>query len=478
MNILFASSEAVPFAVSGGLAEVAGALPKALKAKGEDVRVILPLYGSVTEEQRAEMKYLLNFDVAVAWRRQYCGVFEAKADGVTYYLLDNEYYFKRSGLYGYYDDAERFAFFSRAVLDTIQHLEELDGFKPDIIHCNDWQTALIPVYYNCFYRDAPGYEDIRTVYTIHNIQYQGLYGMDILSEVVGLDPQDYYIVENDGLANFSKGAIECCNKVTTVSPSYANEILDPWYSHGLDGILHRNLWKLTGILNGIDVESYDPNTDPAIPFHYSQARKANKKKDKAALEDRFGFEHQPDVPIIGLISRLVSHKGLDLITAIIDELLYNTEVRMIVLGSGDSSYENYFRGVAERHPDKFRVELGFDPGLARKIYAGADLFLMPSKSEPCGLSQMIAMRYGTIPIVRETGGLKDSVQDCGDGEGNGFTFKTYNAHDMLWAITRGIDLYYNDKTAWKAVVNRAMKSDNSWERSAGLYIDMYKEAMS
>ncbi len=301
--------------------------------------------------------------------------------------------------------------------------------------------------------------------------------MDILSEVVGLDPQDYYIVENDGLANFSKGAIECCNKVTTVSPSYANEILDPWYSHGLDGILHRNLWKLTGILNGIDVESYDPNTDPAIPFHYSQARKTNKKKDKAALEDRFGFEHEPDVPIIGLISRLVSHKGLDLITAIIDELLYNTEVRMIVLGSGDSSYENYFRGVAERHPDKFRVELGFDPGLARKIYAGADLFLMPSKSEPCGLSQMIALRYGTIPIVRETGGLKDSVRDCGDGEGNGFTFKTYNAHDMLWAITRGIDLYYNDKTAWKAVVNRAMKSDNSWERSAGLYIDMYKEAM-
>ena len=216
MKILFASSEAVPFAVSGGLAEVAGALPKALRAKGEDVRVILPLYGSVTEEQRAEMKYLLNFDVAVAWRRQYCGVFEAKVGDVTYYLLDNEYYFKRSGLYGYYDDAERFAFFSRAVLDTVQHLEELDGFKPDIIHCNDWQTALIPVYYNCFYREAPGYENIRTVYTIHNIQYQGMYGMDILSEVVGLEPQDYYIVENDGLANFSKGAIECCNKVTTV----------------------------------------------------------------------------------------------------------------------------------------------------------------------------------------------------------------------------------------------------------------------
>jgi len=475
MKILFASSEATPFAVSGGLAEVAGALPKALKEKEDvDVRVILPLYECVGEDKRQQMTYLTNYDVPVAWRRQYCGIFEAEANGVTYYLLDNEYYFKRSGLYGYYDDAERFSFFSRAVLETIEHL---DGWKPDIIHCNDWQTALIPVYYNCFYRDRPGYENIRTVFTIHNIQYQGLYGMDIINEVVGLNPSDYSLVEYDGLCNFMKGAIECCNKVTTVSPTYANEILDPWYSHGLDGILHKNLWKLTGILNGIDTESYDPHTDMDIPFHYSAARKANKKKDKAALEDRFGFDHRPDVPIIALISRLVSHKGLDLITSIVDELLYNTEVRFIILGSGDSSYENYFRGVAERHPDKFRLELGFVPPLARLMYAGSDLFLMPSKSEPCGLSQMIALRYGTLPIVRETGGLKDSVTDCGDGQGNGFTFKTYNAHDMLWAITRGIDLYYNDKTTWKAVVDRAMKCDNSWARSADLYMQMYHEAM-
>ncbi len=475
MKILFASSEATPFAVSGGLAEVAGALPKALKQKDVDIRVIMPLYGCVTEEQRADFKYLYNFDVAVAWRKQYCGVFEAEANGVTYYLIDNEYYFKRSGLYGYYDDAERFAFFSRAVLDTIAHL---DGWKPDIIHCNDWQTALIPVYYNSFYRYAPGYEDIRTVFTIHNIQYQGLYGMDILNEVVGIEPKDYGIVEYDGLANFMKGAIETCNKVTTVSPTYANEILDPWYSHGLDGILRNNLWKLTGILNGIDVDSYNPETDPAIAAHYSAWDKSGKAACKAALEDRFGFDHKPEVPIITITSRLVSHKGLDLVTAIIDELLYNTEVRIIVLGSGDSSYENYFRGVAERHPDKFRVELGFQPALARIMYAGADMFLMPSKSEPCGLSQMIALRYGTIPIVRETGGLKDSVSDCGDGEGNGFTFKTYNAHDMLWAITRGIDLYYNDKNAWNTVVDRALNCDNSWNKSADLYLKMYDEALS
>lgn len=475
MKILFASSEATPFAVSGGLAEVAGALPKALVAKGHDVRVILPLYHCVTEEQRENLTFLTHFEVPVAWRKQYCGLFEGKVGNVTYYLVDNEYYFKRSGLYGYYDDAERFAFFSRAVLETIA---QLDDFKPDVIHCNDWQTALVPLYYNCMYKDRPGYEDIRTVYTIHNIQYQGVYGMDVLNDVVGLDPADYSLIEYDGCANFSKAAVECCNKVTTVSPSYANEILDPWFSHGLDGILHKNDWKLTGILNGIDVESYDPKTDPAIAFHYDQCRKANKAKCKAALEDLFGFDHKPDVPIISLVSRLVSHKGLDLITAIVDELLSTTEVRFLVLGSGDQEYESFFSGVAQRHPDKFRLELGFRPELSRQIYAGSDLFLMPSKSEPCGLSQMIALRYGTLPIVRETGGLKDSVTDCGDGKGVGFTFKTYNAHDMLWAITRGIDLYYNDQKTWKQVVNRAMKEDNSWNKSADLYIKMYEEACS
>jgi len=356
MKILFAASEATPFAHSGGLGEVAGALPKALAEKGEDVRVVLPLYECVKPELRETMNFLCYFDVPVAWRKQYCGVFESKIGNVIYYLIDNEYYFKRSGLYGYYDDAERFTFFSRAVLEIISHI---DDFKPDIIHCNDWQTALVPLYYNSFYANRSGYEGIRTVYTIHNIQYQGVYGTELLNEVIGVSPSDYSLLDYDGLVNFSKSAIECCNKVTTVSPSYANEILDPWYSHGLDGILLKNSWKLTGILNGIDVDSYNPQTDKALPYKYSAARKTGKAKCKEALEERFGFEHKPDVPIMSLISRLVSHKGLDLITNMIDELLYNTEVRFIVLGTGDSVYEDFFRGLASRHPDKFRLELAF-----------------------------------------------------------------------------------------------------------------------
>lgn len=474
MKILFVASEAVPFAQSGGLAEVAGALPKALKEKGEDARVIMPLYECISEEARASFKFLTCFDVPVAWRTQYCGVFETEVDGVTYYLLDNEYYFKRSGLYGYYDDAERFTFFSRAVLETISRL---GTFKPDILHCNDWQTALIPLYYNCFYREREGYENIKTVYTIHNIQYQGIYGKELLNEVIGISPPDYSLIDYDGLVNFSKSAVECCNKITTVSPSYADEILDPWYSFGLDNILHKNLWKMTGILNGIDVDNYNPETDKALKYHYSSSKKANKAKCKAEIEKAFGFDHKADVPIVTLISRLVSHKGLDLVTAVIDELLYNNDVRIIVLGAGDMQYEDYFRGVASRHPDKFRLELGFNPDLARRLYAGADLFLMPSKSEPCGLSQMIALRYGAIPIVRETGGLRDSISDCGDGKGNGFTFKTYNAHDMLWAINRSIELYHGDKAAWRKLITRAMNCDNSWSKSADLYLKAYKEAM-
>ena len=473
MKILFATSEATPFAQSGGLAEVAGALPKALVKKGHDVRIIMPLYATVTPAQRQEMEFQCWFNVPVAWRSQYCGIFKTKVGNVIYYLVDNEYYFKRAGLYGYYDDAERFTYFSRAVLETISHI---DDFKPDIIHCNDWQTALIPLYYNCFYKNREGYENIRTVYTIHNIQYQGVYGKELLNEVIGISPPDYSLIDYNGLVNFSKSAIECCNKITTVSPSYADEILDPWYSHGLDNILRKDLWKLTGILNGIDVESYNPQTDKALKYNYSVSKKANKAKCKQELEDFFGFEHKPEVPIIALVSRLVSHKGLDLVTNIIDDLLNKAEVRFVVLGSGDIEYEDFFRGLAARHYDKFRIELGFKTQLARQIYAGADMFLMPSKSEPCGLSQMIALRYGTIPIVRETGGLKDSVSDCGDGVGNGFTFKTYNAQDMEWAINRALNLYYNNKAEWKNLVDRAMKCDNSWAKSADLYVEMYKEA--
>lgn len=473
MKVLFVSSEATPFAYSGGLGEVAGALPRALTENGVDCRVIMPLYGSITDEQRNSMKYVTNFQVPVSWRNQYCGVFEAKVNGVTYYLLDNEYYFKREGFYGYYDDAERFAFFSRAVLEALLHLD----FKPDILHCNDWQTALVPFYHSVFYADNDKLRDIKTVYTIHNIQYQGIFGKEILNELIGIGPDKYSLIEYDGIVNFAKAAIECSNKVTTVSPTYANEILDPWYSHGLDSILYQRSWKLCGILNGIDTISYNPATDPDIFYKYSVDKKAGKARNKKALQEYFGYEVNKDIPIITIISRLVSHKGLDLIKAVIDELLYNTEVRIIMLGSGDYEYEEFFKGVAERHPDKFRLTLGFIPDLSRKMYAGSDMLLMPSKSEPCGLSQLVALRYGTIPIIRETGGLKDTISDCGDMKGNGFTFKTYNAHDMLWSINRAIDLFYNNKPEWRSLVSRALKCDHSWNNSSLEYIKMYKELL-
>ncbi|MEG1437183.1 MAG: glycogen synthase [Oscillospiraceae bacterium] len=384
--------------------------------------------------------------------------------------IDNEYYFKRSGLYGHYDDAERFSYFSRAVLEAIAHID----FKPDIIHCNDWQSALIPFYYTVFYAAQKGYENIKTVYTIHNIQYQGMFGKEILNELIGVSPDKYALIEYDGIVNFAKSAIECANKVTTVSPTYSNEILDAWYSHGLDNILCQRSWKLCGILNGIDTVSYNPETDDDIFYKFSVQKKAGKSRNKKALQAHFEFEEHKEIPIISIVSRLVSHKGLDLVKAVIDEILYSTEVRIIVLGSGEHEYEEFFKGVAERHPDKFRLVLGFIPELSRKIYAGSDMLLMPSKSEPCGLSQLIALRYGTIPIVRETGGLKDTIFDCGDKQGNGFTFKTYNAHDMLWAINRSVDLYYNHKTDWRNLVDRAMKADHSWNSSALEYINMYK----
>lgn len=473
LKVLFVSSEATPFALSGGLGEVAGALPQALKANKVDCRVILPLYGQIPNNLRKKMKFLTSFEVNVAWRSQYCGIFKAIENGVTYYFVDNEYYFKRDSLYGHYDDAERFSYFSRAVLEAISHID----FKPDILHCHDWQTALVPFYYSAFYYNRLGYENIKTVYTIHNIQYQGLFGKEILNELIGVSPDKYSLIEYDGIVNFSKSAIECANKVTTVSPTYANEIMDAWYSHGLDPILNQRSWKLCGILNGIDTLSYDPENDPDIFYKYSLQKKAGKSRNKKALQEHFDFEVNKNIPIICIVSRLVSHKGLDLIRTVIDELLYTTEVRIIVLGSGDSEYEDFFKGVAQRHPDKFRLALGFIPELSRKLYAGSDMLLMPSKSEPCGLSQLIALRYGTIPIVRETGGLKDTIFDCGDPNGNGFTFKTYDAYDMLWAINRAIDLYYNRNTEWKKLVSRALGIDHSWNNSALQYIDMYNDVL-
>lgn len=471
MKVLYAASEALPFIASGGLGDVAGSLPHALRKRLIGCRVVLPMYDTIKQELKDTMKFITHISVPVAWRRQYCGIFEAKHNGVIYYLIDNQYYFKRDTIYGHYDDAERFAFFSRAVLEIIPYID----FKPDIIHCNDWQTALTPVYYSAMYANSPGYENIKTIFTIHNIQYQGVYGKELLEDVLGIPADKASLLEYDGCINFMKGAIECADKVTTVSPSYADEILDPWYSHGLDSILNERRYKLSGILNGIDTVGYDPATDKCIKKNFSADDVSGKKVDKKELQKEMGLPVKPGVPVIGMVTRLVSHKGLDLVKGILDELLATSEMQLVVLGSGDYEYESYFRWIAEKYPDKVGLRIGFVPELARKIYAGADMFLMPSKSEPCGLSQMVALRYGTVPIVRETGGLRDSITDCGDGKGNGFTFKSYNAHDMLDAIRRALTLYYNGD--WNELVLRALNCDFSWGRSANAYIRLYKETL-
>ena len=474
MKVLFVASEAQPFMASGGLADVAGALSQALRKRLIGCRVVMPMYDTISQEMKDKMTFITSISVPVAWRRQYCGIFQAKVGGVIYYFIDNQYYFKRDSIYGHYDDAERFTFFARAVLEILPHID----FKPDIIHCNDWQSALTPVFYQTMYSQDPWYAGIKTVFTIHNIQYQGTYGMDLIGDVIGLKPEDAHLLEYDGDANFMKGAIECADRITTVSPSYANEILDPWYSHGLDGILRERQWKLCGILNGIATDTNDPETDPNLVMHYNVDNvKEGKAANKKALQENMGLPQRADVPVVGIVSRLVSHKGLDLIKAIFDEFLANNDVQVVVVGSGDWQYENYFRELSNRFPEKVAVRIGFVPSLAKKIYAGADLFLMPSKSEPCGLSQMVALRYGTVPIVRETGGLRDSITDSGDGEGNGFTFKTYNAHDMLGALQRALGAYYN-RDYWDTLVKRAINCDFSWGKSANEYIKLYKELLA
>ncbi|MBE6770622.1 MAG: glycogen synthase GlgA [Ruminococcaceae bacterium] len=472
MKVLYASSEALPFAASGGLADVAGSLPQSLRRRKVACRVVMPLYGTISDEMRANMKFITSIMVPVSWRRQYCGIFEAKAGGVIYYLIDNEYYFKRNSFYGHYDDGERFAFFSRAVLEILPYID----FKPDIIHCNDWQTALIPVYYSTLFANKEGYTGIKTVFTIHNIQYQGIYGGEILGDVFGLGEEHASLLHFGGCVNLMKGGIECANKVTTVSNTYAGEILDPWFSHGLDPILKERSYKLSGILNGIDTINYDPETDKDIFCNYSAKEPEAKAKNKAALQELFGLPVNADTPVMGIVTRLVAHKGLDLIKRIMRELLSTTDLQLVVLGSGDWEYESFFKELAAEFPEKVGLRIGFIPDLARKIYAGSDLFLMPSKSEPCGLSQMVALRYGSIPIVRETGGLKDTITDSGDGKGNGFTFKSYDAYDMLDAIRRSLEAY-NDKDYWQKLVVRALKCDNSWGKSAKEYIKLYESLM-
>jgi starch synthase len=468
MKVLFAASEALPFAMSGGLADVAGALPKALRRRLIGCRVIMPLYSTISEELKSGMKFLCHITVPVSWRRQYCGVFEAHVDGVIYYLIDNQYYFKRDGLYGYYDDAERYAFFSRAVLEVIPYID----FVPDIIHCNDWQTAMIPVYLNEMYRANPLYGNIKTVFTIHNIQYQGKYGMELYGDVLGLPEGRESIVEYDSCVNLMKGAIQCADKVTTVSPTYANEILTPYYSHGLDEILKKFTYKLTGIVNGIDVDVYNPETDGMIFKNFSVDTVADKAENKKQLQKQMNLP-QRDVPLIGIVSRLVKHKGFDLVKCVFEELL-KADIQFVILGSGEWEFETFFYDMAGKYKDKVALKLGFDATLAHRIYAGADIFLMPSLSEPCGLAQMVALRYGTVPIVRKTGGLNDTITDSGDGKGNGFTFADFNAHDMQNAVWRAVG-GYADKKGWNLLRTRCMKCDNSWGASARMYIGLYRE---
>ena len=470
MKVLYAISEALPFIASGGLGDVGGSLPQALQKRRVGCRVVMPLYKNIPSALRDEMKFIGAITVPLAWRNQYCGIYQAKSGGVTYFLLDNEYYFKRDTLYGHYDDAERFAFFSRAVLEIIPHIK----FKPDVIHCNDWQTALVPVYYSTLYAKLEGWENIKTVFTIHNIQYQGIYGHELLHDVLGLAGEKASLLEYKGAINLMKGGIECADKVTTVSPTYANEILDPWYSHGLDSILRERAFKLMGILNGIDTNLYNPADDKDIFFPFSAEKPAGKEKNKAALQKLFKLPVKADIPLFGIVSRLVAHKGLDLVKAALPELLAGSDVQFVVLGTGDAQFERFFEEMVLQYPDKISLRLGFVPDMAKKIYAGADMFLMPSKSEPCGLAQMMALRYGTIPLVRETGGLKDSVTDSGDGLGNGFTFKGYNAGELLDMCLRAIDGYRN-KQGWTILVKRALNCENSWAASATQYIKMYKD---
>ena len=471
MKVLFASSEAVPFAASGGLADVVGSLPKTISAAGHECCIVIPLYKSISPEFREKMTFVKNITVDVSWRKQYCGIFESEWNGITYYFIDNEYYFSRDGLYGFYDDCERFVFFDRAVLEMLKYID----FKPDIIHSNDWQTALIPVYYNVYYKYQQGYDGIKHVFTIHNIEYQGKYGKEILNEVMGIPMYNANILEYDGYINMMKGAIEAADRITTVSPSYAWEILDPWYAHGLDRILVTKQYKLRGILNGIDTELYSPESDPVIAGHYSASDHSGKALCKKALCAELGLE-EGDEPIIGIVSRFVNHKGIDLIRCVLEEIVA-MGMKFAVLGAGEKIYEDFFREMAARYPGKVSVTLGFVPELSRKIYAGSDMFLMPSQSEPCGLAQLIAMRYGTIPIVRETGGLRDTVRDNGGANGNGFSFKTYNANDMLDAIRRAKRDYEN-KPVWEALVTNAMNCDYSWKASADIYIENYNELIS
>ena len=474
-KLLFVGAETMPFAATGGLGDVMGSLPAALAATGRvDVRVVMPLYGNVSDAWRKKMKEECITEVSLSWRRQYCGIYSLVKDGVTFYFIDNEYYFKRPTLYGHYDDAERYAFFCMA---TMEMLERLD-FYPDVLHAHDWQAALSVVYLNCLYRSKPGYGDIKTVFTIHNIEYQGQYDFSILGDVLGLDSRESMLMEYGGCINLMKAAIECADRVSTVSPRYAEEIRTAQYSHGLSYCLNHHAYKLRGILNGIDYVYYNPAKDKAIDATFSVRKMEGKIADKMALQRECGLPERADVPMLSVISRLAAHKGLDLISYCIDRIVMNNDVQLVVLGMGEERYEQFFRGLEQRYPDKVKALITYDRDLSKRIYAATDIFLMPSKSEPCGLSQMIASRYGAIPVVRETGGLYDSIKpvwmDGKELRGNGFTFANYNGDELRDRVEAAISLW-NDADMRKKLVTKIMKTDFSWGASAEKYLEMYDE---
>ena len=470
MKVLYVASEAYPFAMSGGLADVAGALPKALRRRMVGCRIVMPLYSSVPEELKREMKFIKSIVVPVSWRMQYCGIFEAKKDGVIYYLIDNQYYFKRDGLYGHYDDAERFAFFSRAVLEILPHID----FTPDIIHCNDWQTGFIPLFLKAHYQSQGLYGNAKTMLTIHNIEYQGKANPDFKDEVLGVGDEWTNIITFDGCVNALKTGIVLCDKITTVSKTYSHEICHAYFAHGLENILRENSYKLTGVVNGIDDKLYNPKTDNVIKEKFSPSDLSGKDACKKHLQEKLGLEVNPDIPVVAMISRLVSHKGLDLVEYVAHELV-NLGIELVVLGTGEKKYEDLFNFMAYSYPGKVSSNITFSSSLAKEIYSGSDFFLMPSKSEPCGLSQLIAMRYASIPIVRETGGLVDTVPPINPEtvDGAGFTFKGYNAHDMLGAVSRAVDFYRYDKDKLKAIKKKISSYDLGWKTSAQKYMDIY-----
>ena len=469
LKILYAASEAVPFVKTGGLADVAGSLPAHLNSGGADVRVILPLYESIGEPWRSEMKFEFAAYIHLGWRQLYCGVFSLDYKGTVFYFIDNEYYFKRRGIYGHYDDAERFGFFCKAIIDVLPIMD----WTPDLISCNDWQTALIPIYLRQEYSDF--YNGIRTVFTIHNIEYQGRYGRDTLGYVFGLPDVLYtggtLAYEED--INLMKGAIYACDAVTTVSPSYARELTSPLFSHGLHKVIEENSHKLRGILNGLDMDAYDPATDARIYHRYKAGDFKGKAVNKSMLQADFGLEAKPDVPLVACVSRLVRHKGFELVRDALHRLL-ERELQIIIMGTGDFDFECFFRDAAAQYPGRMSSVIMYADGISAKIYAAADMFLMPSLSEPCGLTQMISMRYGTVPIVREAGGLIDSIRPYPAPDSNGFRFLHGSAEDMLGAVDRALELYYNDRPGWQSLASRGMTEDLSWDKSAVEYMELYR----